>query len=280
MRFHVKRTIAMLVLAASAHLAGAEQVAFPGPSLELTGHLHLPEGKGPFPAIVLLHGCSGMMDRRGVPTQSYAFWAEQFRQRGFVALLVDSFGPRGEREICTQAIRRISESVDRPQDAHAALHWLASRDDVDPKRIHLMGWSNGGSTVLHAIKPDAPGRAVDGPRFRSAVAFYPGCRGLTRRGYKADVPLLIQAGGADDWTPADYCERLVKDAVQAGSPVEIDVYPGAHHGFDRMDGRIRFRPEVRNPSRASGRGATVGPHPEARAKAIERATAFVEAHNK
>ena len=276
----MKRVVAGLLVWAAVQSAVAEQVTFPGPGLDLTGYLHLPEGKGPFPAIVLLHGCGGMTDGRGAPIRSYAFWAERFRQRGFVALLVDSFGPRGEREICTQAIRRISESVDRPKDAYAALQWLASRDDVDPKRIHLMGWSNGGSTVLHALKPDAPGKAADGPGFRSAVAFYPGCRVLTRRGYQPDVPLLIQAGGADDWTPSDYCERLAQDASRNGAPVEIDIYPGAHHGFDRMEGRVRFRPEVRNPSRSSGRGATVGPQPEARAKSIERATAFVEAHNK
>jgi dienelactone hydrolase len=268
-----------VVLALSAAEA-AERVTFPGPGLELAGELHLPDGKGPFPAIVMLHGCSGLADRRGLTTASYNFWAEHFRQRGFVALLVDSFGPRGERDICNQAVRRISESADRPRDAYAALDWLSKRDDVDPKRIHLIGWSNGGTTVLHALLPDAPGRAGVEASFRSAVAFYPGCRPLVRRGYRPTAPLLIQAGAADNWTPADYCERLVRDTKAQGAEVEIDVYENAHHSFDRLEGRVRFRPDVRNVHRASGRGATAGPHPEARAKAIERTTAFIEARNK
>jgi len=222
----------------------------------------------------MLHGCSGLWAKDGEPTSSYAFWAGHFRDRGYVALLVDSFGPRGEKEICTQARRRVSPATDRPQDAHAALRWLAARRDVEAGRIVLMGWSNGGSTVLHGLKPDAPGRPKEGPRFRAGVAFYPGCAALAKAAYGPTAPLLIQAGGADDWTPARHCEALA--AKSPPGTIEIDVYPGAHHGFDRAGSRLRERPGVRNPNRPGGLGATVGAHPGAREKAIARVTAWVE----
>lgn len=254
--------------------AGGEAVAFPGPGIELTGRLYRPAGDGPFPAIVMLHGCSGLWARSGEPTASFAFWAEHFRERGYVAFLVDSFGPRGEKEICTQASRTVSESADRPRDAHAALGWLASRKDVDPGRIHLMGWSNGGSAALHSLRPDSPGRVPGGPRFRSAVAFYPGCAALARTDYRPTAPLLIQAGGDDDWTPARHCEVLAERAP-AGA-IEIDVYPGALHRFDRVGLGMRERPGVRNTNRPGGRGATVGTHPEAREKAIAKTTAWFD----
>ena len=273
--FHVKHLLAVLVVGVTG-IAGAagEAVEFPGPELELAGRLYQPAGDGPFPAIVMLHGCSGMWGKAGEPAANISFWAEHFRSRGYIALLVDSFGPRGEREICTQMQRRVSESRDRPRDAHAALRWLAARKDVDARRIHVMGWSNGGSAVLLAMRPDAPGRDPAGPQFRSAVAFYPGCAALARTPYRPTAPLLIQAGGADDWTPARHCQALAAKAP-AGI-VAIDVYPGALHSFDGLGRHQRERPEVRNPNRPGGRGATVGMHPEARAKAIARTTAWLE----
>ena len=222
-----------------------------------------------------MHGCSGMWIAPGKPTPSYDDWARRLQDRGFIAVLLDSFGPRGQKEICTQKQRAISEARDRPRDAYAALRWLATRTDVRAGHVHLMGWSNGGSAVLNTLRPDAPGRE---PKlaFRSAVAFYPGCAALARGPYRPGAPLLIQAGGADDWTPAKHCEALARAAVEAGAEVEIDVYPGAHHAFDRLGGAVRIRPDVRNLSSPTGWGATVGPNPEAREKARERTFAFLE----
>ncbi len=284
MRFHVEHAVLALALgmgAGATGAAGSDAVTFPGPEVELAGRLYHPEGAGPFPAIVLMHGCSGLWRRDGKePTPAYVFWAEHWRARGYVALHVDSFGPRGEREICTQRDRKIRPDRERPRDAHAALRWLVARADVDPTRVHLMGWSNGGAAVLHAIKVDAPGRDSAGPQFRSAVAFYPGCAPLTRVEYRTVVPLLIQAGAADDWTPARHCERLVEVSRDAGELMEIDIYPGAHHAFDGLGPTSRRRADVRNPSSPSGWGATVGGNPQARARAIERTTAWVAARER
>ena len=197
--FHVKPVfracLGMLLAVSGVALAAGDEVHFAGPGVELTAYLYRPEGKGPFPAVVMMHGCSGLYGKSGKPTRSYQFWAEHFRDRGFVTLLLDSFGPRGEREICTQKDRRISEATDRPRDAHAALDWLAGQPDVDPRRVNLMGWSNGGTTVLNTVKPEAPGSGPDGPRFHAAVAFYPGCSAFARTALNPTAPLLIQAGG-------------------------------------------------------------------------------------
>lgn len=89
--------------------------------------------------------------------------------------------------------------------------------------------------------------------------------------------MLIQAGGADDWTPAHFCEKLAAEANAIGVSAAIDVYEGAHHGFDRIEGRVRHRPDVRNLSSPTGWAATVGPDPGARAKSLERTMTFLEA---
>lgn len=260
-------------------LAGAAgvEVRFPGPGLELVGRLYLPEGVSKAPAVVLLHGCSGMWARSGAPTKSYVAWAEHLQRSGFAALLVDSFGPRGAREICTQKERHVSAAADRPHDAHAALRWLAGEPYIRAgkhSRARLVQRRNDRAARTAARLARARSRP---PRFRSGVAFYPGCAGLYRGNYRPDVPLLIQAGGADDWTPARFCERLVAESKAQGALVAIDVYAGAHHAFDRVDGRVRHRPEVRNPSSPTGWGATVGPNPAARAKSLEQAITFLKA---
>jgi dienelactone hydrolase len=269
----VKHALAVLLLGwVGAAWGGGEAVNIPGLGVSLDGRLYVPDGKGRFPAIVMLHGCSGLWDKSGEPTASFRFWAEHFRARGYVTLLLDSFGPRGETEICTQMTRKVSEVTDRPRDAHAALRWLASRSDVDRARIHVMGWSNGAMAALHALRPDAPGHEPEGPRFRSGIAFYPGCAAFAKTGFRPVAPLLIQSGGADDWTPARNCELLAK---RTPGWVEIDVYPGALHGFDRVSQPVRERPEVRNPNRPGGRGATVGTHAQARERSILRVTEWL-----
>ena len=274
--FHVKHLALALLVGIPAFAGSAsEAVRIPGPGVELVARMYLPAGVGPFPAIVMMHGCSGMWRNDGVtPTANYRSWAEHFQGRGYVALLVDSFGSRGEREICTQAVRKISEARERPRDAYAALQWLAERKDVDATRIHLMGWSNGAMAVLQTLRPDAPGRPTEGPGFRSAVALYPGCANLATTVYAPVAPLLIQSGGADDWTPARFCEALARS--KSGAPIEIDVYEQAHHGFDNPSGVVRTRPEVRNPSSPTGWGATIGGNLKARRKTIDRTTAFIE----
>jgi len=222
---------------------------------------------------VLLHGCGGFLTSRGEPGASYRIWAETLARHGYVALLVDSFGPRGVRSICNQMKRTILILRERVDDAYAALDWLASRPDVQAERIGLMGWSNGGSGALYSLLPENGRRA----RFRAAVAYYPGCAALARadKPYRPYAPLLVLAGEADDWTPAEHCTALAAAARAQGAEVDIEVYAGAHHGFDRVNSPVRFRPDVRHSNRPGGRGATVGGHPDARARSMKRALEFL-----
>jgi dienelactone hydrolase len=55
--------------------------------------LYKPDGPGPFPAVVLLHSCGGIRPYNHD-------WAQQLKEHGFVAKVVDSFGPRGLDIIC------------------------------------------------------------------------------------------------------------------------------------------------------------------------------------
>jgi dienelactone hydrolase len=240
---------------------------------ELEGIFLRPAGAGPFPAIAMLHGCSGLRTRSGGVQAKPRFWAEHFRARGYVTLLVDSFSTRGIDEVCTGR-HLLSPVRDRADDARGALRYLQARADVRTDRIGLLGWSNGAAATLSVLLDEgSPARD-----FRAAVAFYPNCTRQYPGGpdFRTYAPLYVLVGSLDDWTPPAPCVALVEGARARGAPIAIKVYPGAHHSFDAPEMPIRYRPEVRNHSKTTDGccGATVGTDPAARADAIAEVTRF------
>ncbi|HEU5197908.1 MAG TPA: dienelactone hydrolase family protein [Methylomirabilota bacterium] len=236
-----------------------------------------PDGPGPFPAVVILHDCSGLGPRSsGAPGR----WAQELVKRGYLVMLPDSFTPRGVPDgVCISAPPRGTDvSPDRrARDAYAALAQLRQRPDVDGRHIGVMGGSHGGSSTLATMR--ATGEPSDGGGFAAAVALYPRCAAFTGAlgTYRSRAPLLILIGEADDWTPAEPCRTLAERAAQAGSPVAIKIYPGAHHSFDSPN-PVRYVGTRINPSAPMGRGATTGGHPEAWADSIRQVAAFFGQH--
>ena len=258
---------------------------FPGPDVELSGILFEPASPARRgerrPAAVLMHGCSGMFASSGRLPARNRDWAERFAGRGFVALNVDSFTPRGIRSVCEI---KVSERPAQPwetrvADAYAALDWLVRRADVDPKNVLAVGWSHGGSTVMGIVGPEALGRRANGPHFRAAIAFYPGCvQPLRAKGYQATMPVLILHGELDDWSPfAPYIE-LTKKLESSRFPPAIIVYPGAYHGFDSPGGKVTFLLKVYNPRAPGELGAYAGGHEPSRLKAIDDANRFIDSN--
>lgn len=251
----------------------------------LSGFLYRPQGREPFAAVVLMHGCGGLYDRSTHQIGSkMRFWAEFLRDHGYVALLVDSFGPRNLEEICTQH-KKLNSAKTRSYDAYGGLIYLQRMAFVEPKRVALMGWSNGSRAVLSAMAQDGKYRPAPLPNggFQAAIAFYPQCRikYTDMSVYQPYAPLLILTGELDDWTPAQHCVELTQAAKAAGADMQIVVYPGAHHSFDSPNSRVRYRPEVRNRNKPGGCcGATIGTNPEARDDARRQVARFLAQHLK
>ena len=112
-----------------------------GDPVALTGHWFA-SGSAAAPAALLLHGCGGPYDANGRLTRRLRDYAALLNAQGYHALVLDSFSPRGESELCTQrsGTRRVTQ-VQRRLDVLAALQWLAQRADVRADRIGLIGWS-------------------------------------------------------------------------------------------------------------------------------------------
>jgi dienelactone hydrolase len=202
-----------------------------------------------------------MLNRKGEPAERYREYAALLNAQGWDAIAVDSLSPRGETELCTQreGTRKLTQ-IQRRRDALGALDWLAAQPGVDASRLALLGWSNGGSTVLSATNLNHSEVARSRTRPRYAVAFYPGCETEGRRGYRPVSDTLLLVGLADDWTPAAPCQSLA--STQAGHAVRVESFAGAHHGFDG-EAVLTLRRDVPNGVNP-GQGVHVGALPEAR----------------
>ena len=269
------RRLPLLVIAAvlATPVLAAEQVEIPYEGGTLKATLFRPEGEGPFAAVVGLHGCSGPNDRAGNTAPIYRAWGERLAANGYAVLFPDSFGSRGAGSQCRVRERSIRPRIERVADANSARRWLQEQPWIKKDRISLLGWSHGGATVLWTVRARAT--ATDGRAdFRSAIAFYPGCRSPGERAWSARVPTLILIGLADDWTPASACESMVAGARGRSARVEIVTYPGAHHRFDHPNLPLGERTGLAFTPDNSGR-AHVGTDVAARQDSIKRVTAWL-----
>ncbi|RUV44190.1 MAG: dienelactone hydrolase family protein [Mesorhizobium sp.] len=192
------------------------------PGTPLNGYLTRPPGEGPFPAVVVLHGCSGLF-----PTVEKT-WSQRLSSWGYVVLVVDSFSTRGIRETCDHGLLADgSLFADRVYDAYGALEFLSKLSFVDPQRTALMGFSAGGIATLAAVQLGGAERLMD-RKFKAAVAYYPNCSATNG---DVAVPTLILIGELDDWTPAKNCREMMAQRSGKGSAVQLDVFKGARHAF-------------------------------------------------
>jgi len=191
------------------------------PGDRIQGYLARPDGAGPYPAVVALHGCAGMHDTTKQKL------ADELVAWGYVVLLVDSYATRGIDHACTSDA--YVTFLKRRPDAYGALVFVARQTFVDPHRVAVVGFSAGARVSLSVAEPNSLQHfAPPGFRFRAAAAFYPPCRGAEGR---PEIPTLIFVGALDDWTPAADCSNKIARWGNGGLPVELIVYPGAYHGF-------------------------------------------------
>ena len=230
-------TIGALIAALALGLAAcqpqgtATSIATDEPGAGPASWLAKPDGDGPFPAVVLAHGCGGT-ER---DTSHQTVWrglkrhAALLNENGYVTLIVDSFGPRRITDGCQNGLKYYPVQV---SDAYAAFDHLATLPFVDSDSIGYVGLSLGGGTALRLAQGysvDVRARKDRGT-FAALVAYYPWCEpGWV---YSLVRPVLILIGSEDNWTPAWRCTRLhalANEVVDDKPVLELQVYPGAHH---------------------------------------------------
>jgi len=260
MPFRNTLRVSLMTLAATASVAAIERASATEPPEPITfpsadgktplkGYLFKPAtAAGPVPAVVMMHGragaysilANGLFDASTL-SQRHRMWGRLWAEQGYLALLVDAFGPRGYPRGFPQGSYEsrpgeLSEVTIRPLDAYGALAYLRSRPDVAADRVGLLGWSNGGSAAIATMSIGAPGIKAPTPAsgFRAALAFYPACglKGAFDSGYRPYAPVRIFMGTADDEVSPQGCRALVEKSRALSADVELRFYDGATHGFD------------------------------------------------
>ena len=260
---------ALVLLSGQAPPAGFERVDIKAKDVTIHGYLKRPEpprlatgakgqdaSAGP-PVVIAVHGCGGLFAQSGAMARREVDWAERLAGWGYAALFIDSFNPRGFRQVCTvAAAERPVTPLERAGDVMAALAWIAGEPSLDKSRVAMIGWSHGGSTTLWSVDHRRRGAA----QLKTAIAFYPGCRVPSEsERWAPGLPLTILMGAADDWTPPAPCRAL----VSKHPAVRYIEYPDAVHGFDAPSSPRRTLTNL-----AIVGQAQVGTDPAARAAAI------------
>jgi len=192
------------------------------------------------PAVVLIH------TRGGYDRAQYEVYGNALREKGIATLGLVLFYPSRVPS------HRPSNLVPH---AFGALKYLASRPEIDPNRIAIVGFSMGGIlTVLTASDLLASEHMGNGPRFAAHAAFYPVCwihdeiardtprmKGVSGAYAKlTGAPVHILAGGKDGWDDPDSCQKFLEAlAPDARKSVTLTFYPDAPHHWDG-EGRRRY----------------------------------------
>ena len=219
--------VVVLILAASAWATDGKTVSYKSGDETVQGVLYTPSGKGPFPALIVIHEWWGLND--WVKEQ-----ASKLSDQGYVALAVDLY--RGKVATTPDMAHEIMRGVpeDRAKrDLHAAFEFLASQPTVNKKRIGAIGWCMGGGYSLDV--------ALQEPTLAADVINYGHLATDTDAPKKINAPILGLFGGQDRGiTPADV-HKFEAALKQLGKKVEIKIYDDAGHAFENPHNKDGYR---------------------------------------
>jgi carboxymethylenebutenolidase len=213
--------LAISLLAALPLVAADEEVTFKSGDEMATAFLARPEGKGPFPAVVVIHEWWGLND-----------WvkarARDLAKQGYIALAPDLYHGKATKDQAEAHQLMMGAPPERSErDLRAAFDFLAQRPEVRKDRIGAIGWCMGGRWSLAL--------AVAEPRLAAAVAYYGAPPTEASSIAKIKAPVLGNYGG-DDKGPSPETVRAFEAAMKkAGKSIDVKIYDGAGHAFANED---------------------------------------------
>jgi carboxymethylenebutenolidase len=218
----------ILSLAFSAAAATSKTISYKSGDETVQGILNTPDGKGPFPAIIVIHEWWGLSD--WVKEQ-----ASKLSDQGYVTLAVDLY--RGKVATTAEVAHELMNGLpeDRAKrDLHAAFEYLASQSNVKKDRIGSIGWCMGGGYALDV--------ALQEPTLRAVVVNY-GRLVTDPQSLKQINASVLGLFGAHDQGITPSVPKFESNLKELGKNVDVTIYPDAGHGFENPINKDNYRPD-------------------------------------
>jgi carboxymethylenebutenolidase len=224
---NVYSLILTALIVSTAFAADSKTVSYKSGDETVQAVLYTPAGKGPFPAIIVIHEWWGLND-----------WvkdeAAKLAGEGYVALAIDLY--RGKVATTPEMAHEIMRGVpeDRAKrDLHAAFEFLQSQPNVKKDRIGAIGWCMGGGYSLDV--------ALQEPTLAADVINYGHLATDTEALKKINAPILGSFGGQDHGITPDDVHKFEAAMKQLGKKVDIKIYDDAGHGFENPNNKDGYR---------------------------------------
>jgi carboxymethylenebutenolidase len=220
---------AIPLLGIAALAATPKDVTYKSGDETVHGILYTPEGKGPFPGIIVIHEWWGLND--WVKEQ-----ASKLADQGYAALAIDLY--RGKVATTPDEAHELMRGVpeDRAnRDLHAAFQYLQSNPNLKKDRIGSMGWCMGGGYSLDV--------ALQEPTLAADVINYGHLAADPDTLKKINAPILGIFGAQDRGIPPEDVRKFEQQLKALGKKVEITIYPDAGHAFENPNNKDGYRPK-------------------------------------
>ena len=218
---------AFFALTVSALAADSKTVTYKSGDETVSGVLYTPQGKGPFPALIVIHEWWGLND--WVKGQ-----ASKLADQGYEALAIDLY--RGKVATTPDEAHQIMRGVpeDRAKrDLHAAFEYLASQSNVKKESIGAIGWCMGGGYALDV--------ALQEPTLAADVINYGHLATDPEALKKINAPILGLFGAQDKGITPDDVHTFQKALDKLGKKIDVKIYDDAGHAFENPDNKQGYR---------------------------------------
>jgi carboxymethylenebutenolidase len=221
--------LCVTAMAGTLFAASGKEVSYKSADDTVKGILYTPQGKGPFPGIIVIHEWWGLND--WVKEQ-----ASKLADQGYAALAVDLY--RGKVATTPEEAHEIMRGVpaDRAaRDLHAAFEFLQAQPNVRKDRIASIGWCMGGGYSLDV--------ALAEPTLTAAVINYGRLATDPAAVAKIHAAVLGNFGGQDKGIPPEDVKKFEQQLKKDGKKADIKIYPDAGHAFENPNNKSGYRAE-------------------------------------
>jgi len=200
----------------------------PGVNPGVYGKLYKPKSPGVYPAVILLHGSVGIQ-----PADHSL--AKYLTKNGYVALVLNYFAEVGLHELAKWHKYPLwADSV------VSGIEYLGRLPEVQGDHIGLIGFSRGGELALFTAMTKGSSN------IKAIVDYYGGTGMLRQMDLKNSPPVLILHGDADPIVSISRSIVLKNKLEYIGKTVELHIYKGAGHGFNRSTSRSYHYPAAKD----------------------------------